>query len=58
MVERARSQRDLADLVVVMVIQDLVVEARRRNQGLVQMRDVNVQDKNIINKIDIRNGGG
>jgi hypothetical protein len=39
-----RSQEDLADLVVVMVIQDLVVEARRRNQDLVQMRDVNVQD--------------
>jgi len=35
--------------VVAMVIQDLVVEERRRNQDLAQMRDVNVRDKNIIN---------
>jgi hypothetical protein len=44
MVARVRSQRDLADHVVVMVIQDLVVEARKRNQGLALMRDVSVQD--------------
>jgi hypothetical protein len=48
-VERVRSQRDLADHVVVMVTQDLAAEAGRRNQDLAQMKDVNVQDKNIIN---------
>jgi hypothetical protein len=44
MVARVRSQRDLADHVEVMVIQDLVVEAKRRNQGLVQMNGASVQD--------------
>jgi hypothetical protein len=47
-VERARSQEELADLVAVMVIQDLVVEARKRNQGLVHMRDVSVQDNYLF----------
>jgi hypothetical protein len=44
MVARVISQRDLADLVAGTVIQDLVVAARRRNQGLALMRDVSVQD--------------
>jgi hypothetical protein len=45
---RVRSQRDQEDLVVVMVIQDLVVVARRRNLVLVQMSGASVQDKSII----------
>jgi hypothetical protein len=43
MLVRARNQSDQVDLVV-MGIQDLVVEERKRNQGLGQMSGASVQD--------------
>jgi hypothetical protein len=44
---RARNQSGQVDLVV-MVIQDLVVGERKRNQGLGQMSGASVQDNLVL----------
>jgi hypothetical protein len=47
MLAKAKNQSDQVDLVV-MGIQDLVVEERKRNQGLGQMSGASVQDNLVL----------